>query len=202
MDIVQLELLPPDLPLDRVADFYPNFLNPTQADELFTASLALDWQQNQITMFGKAINNPRLESIYGDPGCDYVYSGILLEARPWAEPLLKLRDRLEAEFGYRFHIAIGNLYRDGNDSIGWHADTEETLAERPPIASISLGVTRRFSLRPNDKSTFPTHFDLTHGSLLLMLPGCQQTHKHQLPKRPNLTERRINWTFRPHIRGH
>jgi alkylated DNA repair dioxygenase AlkB len=40
-----------------------------------------------------------------------------------------------------------NLYRNGVDSMGWHSDDERELGERPVIASVSLGATRRFRLR-------------------------------------------------------
>jgi alkylated DNA repair dioxygenase AlkB len=115
---------------------------------------------------------------------------------------LQLRDRLTAITGYDFAIAIGNRYLDGNHSIGWHADQEKSMGVDPAIASISLGSVRRFSLKPKPRSGVSgqiEHFDLEHGSLLLMLPGCQTTHIHQLAKTQKQVGERINWTFRPHI---
>ncbi|WP_231865599.1 alpha-ketoglutarate-dependent dioxygenase AlkB (plasmid) [Anabaena sp. FACHB-709] len=46
-----------------------------------------------------------------------------------------------------------------------------------------------------------TDFWLEHGSLLLMHPGCQSTHLHQLPKTNKVVGTRINLTFRPHTGG-
>lgn len=181
-------------------DFYPDFLTIDEADRLLAASLQLEWTQNEIKMFGKPILNPRLEAIYGDRGCDYSYSGVDLSVLPWADCLLDLRAKVQALTGHQFHIAIGNRYRTGKDSIGWHSDKQKSMGSNPAIASISLGATRRFSIKPRNGGD-THHFDLGHGSLVLMHPGCQSTHVHQVPKQLRITNERINWTFRPHING-
>ena len=48
-----------------------------------------------------------------------------------------------------FNCVLVNLYRDGKDSNGWHADNEPELGKNPAIASLSLGATRRFDLKHN-----------------------------------------------------
>ena len=187
--------------VDMPFDYYPNFLSNAEADWLFTESQNLDWQQNQITMLGKVMPVPRLETIYGDAGCDYLYSNsVLLQPRSWIDCLLWLKAKIEAETQFRFHIAIGNRYRSGSDSISWHSDDERSMGKDPAIASVSLGATRKFSLKRKQDGSMQ-HFDLEHGSLLLMRPGCQSTHLHQVPKSTRSIGERINWTFRPHIYG-
>jgi alkylated DNA repair dioxygenase AlkB len=42
---------------------------------------------------------------------------------------------------------LANLYRDGNDTMGWHSDDEPELGAQPIIASLSLGATRKFVLK-------------------------------------------------------
>jgi alkylated DNA repair dioxygenase AlkB len=60
--------------------YYPNFLSLEQANSLYQHCLQLEWQQNQIRMAGKTIPVPRLECLYGDKGCDYLYSnGVFLK---------------------------------------------------------------------------------------------------------------------------
>ena len=49
--------------------------------------------------------------------------------------------------GERFNSVLLNLYRDGQDSMGWHSDDESELGPAPAIASLSLGEPRRFLLR-------------------------------------------------------
>ncbi|NJL84214.1 MAG: alpha-ketoglutarate-dependent dioxygenase AlkB [Chloroflexaceae bacterium] len=186
-----------DDPLPAVA-FHPNYLSEAKADRLFEHCLALDWQQNHFSVGNKIIPLPRLETLYGDsPAICYSYSGqVTLKARPWTPELEQLRDRLERDFGFSFQAVVGNLYRTGQDSIGWHADDEPSLGPQPAIASISLGATRRFRLKP--KTGRAAHaFDLGHGSLLLMLPGCQEDWLHEVPKTTRPIKQRINLTFRP-----
>ncbi len=84
-------------------------------------------------------------------------------------------------------------------SIGWHADNESSMGVHPAITSISFGAIRKFQIKPIGGKI--TDFWLEHGSLLIMHPGCQSTHLHQVPKTKKLVGCRINLTFRPHIGG-
>ena len=162
-------------------NYYPDFLTLAEADELYQHCQELQWQQNTIRMLGKTMPVPRLECIYGDEGCDYFYSkSVLLKPLPWTSSLAQLRDRITSATGYSFRIVIGNQYRSGQDSIGWHNDSEASMGFNPAIASISLGSVRKFQIKPIGGK--PTDFWLEHGSLLVMLPGCQSTHLHQVPK--------------------
>ncbi|WP_341531410.1 alpha-ketoglutarate-dependent dioxygenase AlkB (plasmid) [Nostoc sp. UHCC 0302] len=188
------EELAPALPVS----YYPDFLSVQEANELYQHCLQLEWQQNYIKMVGKIIAVPRLESIYGDAGCDYIYSNsVFLRPLPWTEKLAQLRDSITALTGHKFNIVIGNQYRSGEDSIGWHADNEPSMGVEPAIASVSLGAVRKFQLKP--KQGKPTDFWLEHGSLLIMHRGCQSTHLHQLPKTKKFVSTRINLTFRSHV---
>jgi alkylated DNA repair dioxygenase AlkB len=151
-------------------------------------------------MLGKTMPVPRLECMYGDEGRDYLYSkSVLLKPLAWTEELAGLRDRITAVTGYSFRIVIGNQYRSGQDSIGWHADNEPSMGLDPAIASVSLGAVRKFQIKVIGGK--PTDFWLEHGSLLVMYPGCQSTHLHQVPKTSKFVTTRINLTFRPHIKG-
>lgn len=178
-------------------EYYPGFLHSSEADALFTHCKDLAWQQNEINIF-KTVPVPRLECMYGKAGASYLYSNsVSLEAHPWTKELLELRLRITAFCNHKFDIVIGNQYRNGQDSIGWHSDDEPSMGYRPAIASISLGACRKFSVKPKTKGSKATHFWLEHGSLLLMLPGCQEGYVHQLPKDNNCFRERINLTFRP-----
>jgi alkylated DNA repair dioxygenase AlkB len=179
-------------------EYFPNFLTSTAANELYNDCLNLDWQQNNIKIMGKILPVPRLECMYGDAGCNYLYSNsVLLEPLPWTAELLEVRSRIESDTGYRFNIVLCNRYRDGRDSVGWHNDNEPSMGTMPAIASISLGVTRKFQLRPRAGGKSVNYW-LEHGSLLLMQPGCQEDWVHQIPKTSSSIGERINLTFRPH----
>ena len=201
MDEVQLNLLAleEEMPLVRV---YPDFLGVAEADVLLERSLALDWQQNQIRMFSRWLPLPRLEIMFGDSAnYRYLYSGsVELMARSWQEaPFLReLRDRLEVFTGYRYQLAFGNQYRSGRDHMGYHSDDEPSLGVKPAIASISLGATRVFKLRSRLGKAKPVSYELTHGSLVVMEPGCQEAYQHAVMKTARDVGVRVNWTFRPY----
>lgn len=106
-----------------------------------------------------------------------------------------LRTRLADELGVDFNSVLANRYRDGRDRMGWHADDEPELGDRPCIASLSLGATRRFSLKArqgDDRLTLA----LPHGSLLLMRGHTQRNYRHALPPTARPVGGRINLTFR------
>ncbi len=186
--------------LDLPVTYYPNFLTIEEANELYQHCEQLEWQQNQIRIVGKIMSVPRLECIYGDKGCEYLYSNsVLLKPLPWTDKLAQLRDRIITMTGYQFNIVLANQYRNGQDSMGWHADNEKSMGVEPAIASLSLGSVRKFHIKPIGGK--PTDFWLEHGSLLIMHPGCQSTHLHQVPKTKKIVGTRINLTFRPHMGG-
>lgn len=190
-----IEILEPASEVKKVPWTYiPRFLSQKHADQWLEHSQKIDWQHNNIRMFGKEISLPRLEAILGDG--DYAYSGVTLKAQPWTDEFSALKEWVEKESSYSFQIAIGNQYRDGSDHIGWHSDDSPEMGERPAIASLSLGATRKFQLR--HKQTKEVHtIELTHGSLLIMHPGCQEEYQHRICKTSGAAGLRINWTFRP-----
>ena len=86
-----------------------------------------------------------------------------------------------------------NLYGNGKDSVGLHADAEPEMG--PVIASVSLGAERLFRLTgKNRRIAFAEK--LQHGSLLLMAGETQKNFRHEVPKEPGITKPRINLTFR------
>ena len=88
-----------------------------------------------------------------------------------------------------------NAYRDGADSMGWHADDESELGPEPLIASLSLGAKRRFLIRPKNGGS-SSAFDLGCGNLLVMRGKSQQEWQHCVPKTRKAVGLRINLTFR------
>ncbi len=196
--------------------YLESFLSGSDSDRLCKRLLtSIDWQQHVLQSFGHRVNCPRLCAWHGDDGADYSYSGIHLHPEPWTSELTEIRSRVEAVLGLSFNSVLLNLYRDGRDSIGWHADDEPELGVEPVIASVSLGETRKFRFKKKfkkklkktlkkerrDESTFelrPETFsiDLSPGSLLVMRGRCQVEWKHAVPKTKRKVEPRINLTFR------
>lgn len=155
----------------------------------------LDWQEEALMIAGRQVMVPRLVCWYGDPGACYRYSGVSHEPLAWTPALARLRTALEQRSGSRFNSVLGNFYRSGQDSMGWHADKEKELGLNPVIASLSLGATRRFLLRHN-RTREQIELSLTDGSLLIMGGRLQHTWRHCVPKSPRCADPRINLTFR------
>lgn len=183
-------------PADGELFYYPAYLPGQDADRAFDQLLThLAWQQEKLSIMGKQAISPRLVCWYGDAGAVYRYSNVEHTPLPWNPMLIQIKQQIEQDYGYKFNSVLGNLYRDGNDSMGWHADKENELGKKPVIASLSLGATRLFKLRHNNSKQI-VDINLEHGSLLLMA-GCLQHHwRHCLPKTRTCQKPRINLTFR------
>lgn len=181
---------------DGQLSYYPEFLPVTKADELLTKLQGnVAWQQDWITIGGRRVQIPRLNAWYGDSGANYSYSGLQLSPNLWLPELDTLRTELAKLLGETFNSALLNLYRDGNDSVSWHSDDEPELGRNPLIASVSLGQTRTFQLKPKAGGS-KLNLPLQHGSLLVMSGATQHHWQHQIPKQRGVTEPRINLTFR------
>jgi alkylated DNA repair dioxygenase AlkB len=177
---------------------WPTLLDGPSADRLLAALLTeVAWERHVVRIAGRDLPCPRLSAWYGDPGATYTYSGLSLRPAPWIEPVAEIRRAVEAATGRIFDSVLANLYRDGGDSMGWHSDDEAELGPDPPIASVSLGATRRFVLRHRRRRDAPRlDLPLAHGSLLLMQGPTQHYWRHALPKTRRPVGARVNLTFR------
>jgi len=182
---------------------WPCWLEAAEADALFVELReAIAWETHRIRLFGREVASPRLSCWIGDAGAAYTYSRNRFEPQPWPATLAALRLRIEQACGARFNSVLANLYRDGNDAMGWHSDDEPELGAQPVIASLSLGAERRFRFRRRRARGEPAQpgdtleLTLPHGSLLRMAGDTQQSYRHDLPRMPHLAEARINLTFR------
>ncbi len=119
-----------------------------------------------------------------------------------SKSLLDIEQKLRAYTDETFTTVLLNLYRDGQDSNGWHADNEKELGVNPVIASVSLGAARFFHLKHNTETSQKLKLELTHGSLLLMEGTTQHFWKHQIAKTAKTVAPRINLTFRKVITTH
>lgn len=184
------------LPRDGSAVLDPCFLDPDEADRLLhRLSETLPWEETSLVMFGREVAEPRLSVWIADPGVVYGYSGRERLVHPWTGELAEIRQMCEKTTGARFNGVLANLYRDGRDHMGWHADDEASLGPEPVIASVSLGAERRFDLR--HRSTGETvSCRLTHGSLLVMSGLSQACWKHRVPRSTRVGAPRVNLTFR------
>lgn len=177
--------------------YYPQFFDKEQADIIFAElTHEIPWQQDDIRVFGKIHQQPRLTALFGNEGKPYSYSNITMQPHPWNLLLQKLKSQIEKVAEVNFTTVLLNQYRDGKDSNGWHADNEKELGVNPVIASVSFGAERTFQLKHNSNKDLKKSIVLQHGSLLLMKGTTQHYWKHQIPKTAKPIGPRINGTFR------
>jgi len=184
--------------LQQQLHYMDNFLSQEFATDLFKNLLReVSWQQESINVYGKRYLSPRLTAWYGDTNAYYIYSGIGHEPLPWTDTLSQLRSKIETLCNTTFNSVLLNLYRDGQDSVGWHSDDEAELGCYPVIASLSLGESRRFLLKPKKTGRAKAfEIKLSSGSLLLMAGSLQHHWKHCVPRERKVQLPRINLTFR------
>ncbi len=136
-------------------------------------------------MYDRFVDVPREQAWFGDD-----------RERPFTPELATVRRELEALTGERFSHVLLNRYRTGRDSVAWHHDREVDHLNRPVIASLTLGATRAFDLRPKDDRGKVASIDLDHGDLIVMRGDTQTNWEHRVAKNPRIAGERINLTFR------
>jgi len=182
-----------DVP-DAELTYVPHFVE--QAD-IFLSRLKqeLCWSQDEITLFGKHHRIPRLQAWYGDAHAQYTYSGLPMKPNAWTPVLESLRISCEQYLGCRFNSVLGNWYRNGQDSMGMHADNEPELGTNPVIAALSFGQTRTLKFRHKQKRG-TLDIAMESGSLLVMAGATQRFWQHGISKSTKPMEDRISLTFR------
>lgn len=174
-----------------------NALPQAIADALLQAlPHALPWYQARLHLYGQWRYSPRLQCWLGDADAHYRYSGHDMTPEPWPDILQSVLPLLSELAGEHFNSVLCNWYRSGQDSMGWHSDSEPELGPAPVIASLSLGAERVFQFRQTGETRLYRAIPLPHNSLLIMPRGLQSYYQHQLPKTRKAIGDRFNLTFR------
>ncbi len=191
--------------IDSDITYYPTLFDSEEATEIFEQLLTeTTWQQDDISLFGKTYKQPRLTALFSENNKVYSYSGITMFPKPFTPTLQKIKSTIESkinslqktQYESKFNVVLLNLYRNGNDSIGWHSDDEKELGINPEIASVSFGSERIFQLKHKTNKSLQTKILLEHGSLLLMKGKTQHFWQHRISKSKKINQPRINLTFR------
>ena len=186
----------PELPGAKLR-YYQRFLSVDRANYYYKNFLeTIPWQQEDVKVFGKVYAQPRLTSLHSDSLSSYTYSGLTLQPNPMTKTLFELLNLIQTVCQHDFNCVLLNLYRNGSDSNGWHADNEKELGKYPKIASFSFGADRFFHFKHRKIKEQRYKMELHHGSLLLMEGEMQKYWLHQIPKTKRQLEPRINLTFR------
>lgn len=172
----------------------------THEPGLFAAFTLEQWlsvlklEQRTANFGGKPVPVPRLEAWYGLRS--YAFGGRVWEPLPWPDLLLGLRRSVEERVGRAFDSCFANFYRDGMDTIPWHADDQAWIG--PVVASVTFGGPRRFDMKRKRGDMHNVwSWDLGHGDLFVMHEGTQEEWLHGVARVPNKKVRpRLNFTFR------
>jgi alkylated DNA repair dioxygenase AlkB len=168
--------------------YTPDAIPPATATAWFALlHEGIAWRGGRRVMYEREVDVPRLRAHFAldDPALP----------EPLGEALACVRALVPAPFD-----SIGlNLYRDGHDSVAPHNDKLEDLVRGEPIVLLSLGATRRMTIRGKKPPRRVLHVDLEAGSLLLMSHATQYHYDHGIPKQREPVGPRISLAFR--VRG-
>ncbi|ASW01060.1 alpha-ketoglutarate-dependent dioxygenase AlkB family protein [Paraburkholderia aromaticivorans] len=165
--------------------YLPESIAAGTAQQWFEASLHnIGWLSQQRMMYDREVAVPRLIATFAR------------EAGNLPAPLGEAFEAVRALVGAPFNRVGLNLYRDGSDSVAPHSDKTDKLLPAQPIAIVSLGASRRMSIRPKAGSGRTVHIELEPGSCLVMSYASQFTHEHSIPKLADITGPRISLAFR------
>lgn len=167
-----------------------SFLTPPEAQALLASVQALPWTRGKF--MGRAV--PR-EEVWIGPYA-YKFSGRTLEPAGWTPEIEAIKDKIRTQCGGDYNSVLLNSYASAQDSVSWHSDDEPEMDRSHPIASLSLGATRAFLVRPITNKKAVQTYVLTSGSLLVMPAGFQQEYRHCVPKSQTPCGSRVNLTFR------
>jgi alkylated DNA repair dioxygenase AlkB len=171
--------------------YVPEFLDAPLADRLLRElNVDTQWRADSRVMYGKRVLVPRETASRGERA-----------PQPWTPTLQTVRERIEAQTGTSYDYVHLNRYRDGRDAVAWHGDRDGEQDARLVVASLSLGATRAFQLRPKKESGLrydAITVDVAHGDLIVMAGDTQLYWEHRVPREPRVTGERINLTFRQH----
>ena len=184
------------IPYDGIALYSKGFMDKDLANKYFDSFLTeIAWSQDRLKMFGREITTKRKVAWYGNQPYKYTYSKSDKFALPWTKTLTQLKTLVEAEAHENFNSCLLNLYHDGSEGMGWHADDETELLHHGTIASVSLGAQRKFVFK-HRRTIEKVELQLENGSLLLMQGEIQDHWLHRLTTTTKVSVPRINLTFR------
>jgi alkylated DNA repair dioxygenase AlkB len=188
---MQFSLLPlPDVevlvddPTGRIV-YKRDLFDRAQAKRWFEALRSeVTWRSERRPMYDRVVDVPRLVASY------------TLDDVKLPEPIATMRPDVERFCGATFTSAGLNFYRDGKDSVAPHGDHIERGPKNAPVALVSLGVTRRMTIRSKTKPRRILDLDLEPGSLLVMSYESHLNYLHGIPKTREAIGPRISVAFR------
>jgi alkylated DNA repair dioxygenase AlkB len=167
--------------------YMPHFIDAETAAVWFVELReSVNWHSERRMMYDREVDVPRLMGHFRlDPPPASTPDAILDAAR-------RVTEHLDVAFN-----SVGlNRYRDGRDSVAPHNDHLDEIRKGFPIALLSLGATRRMTIRAKEPPRRVMHIDLDPGSLFVMNYATQIHYTHGIPKTNAQVGERISLAFR------
>jgi alkylated DNA repair dioxygenase AlkB len=139
------------------------------------------WLQRDRRLFDRTFREPRLMAEYQS----------LCNA---PEALVDAAQALSRHYGIEYDSLWLNLYRNGQDSTGWHRDRFSCRRSECTVPVLTLGASRRFLIKPRAGGS-SVIFKPGSGDLIVMGGRCQEDWLHGVPKELGIAERRISVNF-------
>jgi len=155
----------------------------------------IEWQHDQVIMFGKQITTKRKVAWYAGDGISYTYAGKRKDPLAWTPLLLSIKEKVEKQTGAKYNACLLNLYHAGDEGMSWHRDNEKEIVLESSIASVSFGAARKFAFK-HAATAQKIELMLDAGSVLDMRGSIQQHWYHALPPSKKIKDLRVNLTFR------
>jgi alkylated DNA repair dioxygenase AlkB len=143
---------------------------------------SVPWQQYDRRLFEQTFREPRMTAEYRS-----------LRDVP-ERGLIDAVSALSRHYGIDYDSLWLNLYRDGQDSTGWHRDRFSCRRPKCIVPVLTLGATRRFFIKPRAGGT-SIAFKPGSGDLIVMGGRSQEDWVHSVPKDPGIAEPRISINF-------
>ena len=171
--------------LGRVA-YTPEFVAAETAQAWFLELReSVPWKTQRRRMYDRDVDVPRLQAYFRLDEEDGAPDAIRVAA-----------GKVTAFTGVPFTSVGLNFYRDGRDSVAPHNDHLDEIMPGFPIVLLSLGDTRRMTIRAKQPPRRVLHVDLEAGSLLVMSYETQLHYTHGVPKTNDPVGARISLAFR------
>lgn len=153
--------------------------------------------RNKIKMFGKTMDMPREQQVYGIS--NYRYSGVTFDTKEMSSFLDTYLEWANMHDGgeHKYNMVLVNWYHNGKDNIGWHKDNEKEIKPGTNVMTISFGETRLFKIK-HDTKDIKQDIPTVHNSFVIMGGDFQKEFKHSIPKTSDKKKqrRRISITMR------
>ena len=181
---------------DGEAIYYPCVFDGVSAVKLLAELVQnINWQNDQVIMFGKQITTKRKVAWYAGEGITYTYAGKRKDPLPWTPLLLSIKEQVEKQTNANYNACLLNLYHAGDEGMSWHRDNEKEIVPESSIASVSFGASRKFAFK-HTVTAQKIELLLEPGSVLDMHGPIQQHWYHALPPSKKVKDLRVNLTFR------